>query len=188
MRSTEPLPIAPLKTVVLTGVAVTFSNELAVIPILLNCMAHSKTSTLYSSKLAAPSSIFMLASSRHAARVASYIAGNGDVNIPGSSAKSWIFNANGGTPGIEADHSFGTYGSTTAALNTEQRLDGTNPTVCDNSVAGTPAALSFSLTTQGSLSAASGSFTGSLREVIFYNTALGSTDRACMDAYLVSRQ
>ena len=138
------------------------------------------------------SSIFMLASFTSGSGGGPYIAGNGQVSGPGSSDNSWTLGAQSGTPGIEADHSFGAYGSTAAALNTELRLgfvlDGTNATAYVNNVAGTPQALSFSLTTPGTLSAASGGFAGSLREGIFYNTALGSTDRACMDAYLVSRQ
>jgi hypothetical protein len=86
----------------------------------------------------------------------------------------------------------GSFTSQAISLNTEARLgfiwDGTNGTPYLNNVAGTPAAHSFSFTTPGTLGASIGGFGGSIRELIFYNTALGSSDRGCLDAYLVSRQ
>lgn len=139
------------------------------------------------------SSIFMLASFSSGSAAGPYIAGNGSSGNPGTATNSWIFLANGSVPDIEVDHNFGTYASGPATLNTELRLgivyNGTTATPYVNNVAGTvgsPPATVF--TTPGTLGAGSGGFAGSIREVIFYNTALGSTDRACMDAYLVSRQ
>lgn len=139
----------------------------------------------------ATSSIFMLANFTTSSNEGPYIAGNGQVVSPGAGANSYLLELND-AGFIIGDQNFGQYASTTAAINTELRIgfiwDGTNATGYINNVAGTPQAHSFNFTTPGSLGAARGNYAGALREIIFYNTALGSPDRACMDAYLVSRQ
>lgn len=139
------------------------------------------------------SSVFMLGSfSGSSGDGGPYVAGNGQVNTATSAANSWAFGLNGSGLDIEAIHASGSFATTSAALNTELRLgiilDGTNATAYVNNVAGTPAALSFSFTSPGSIGVASGAFAGTIRLLYFYSTALGSTDRGCMDAYLVSRE
>jgi hypothetical protein len=140
------------------------------------------------------SSIFMLGSFATGSDGGPYIAGNGSAGSPGSTANSWTMLANGSVPDIEADHNFGTFGSGSAATATELRLgfvlNGAVATPYVNNVAGSAGSISggVTFTAPGTLGAANGSFAGSIREVIFYNTALGPADLNCMDAYLVSRQ
>lgn len=140
------------------------------------------------------SSIFMLASFLVASTGGPYIAGNGQGGSQGAgNTVSWLFYTAGSVPDIEMNHAYGTYGSGAVSLGTEQRLGivATSGVVTPyvNNVAGTPGSPpAFSFTSPGTLGAASGPFAGTIRELIFYNTALGSTDRGCMDAYLVSRE
>jgi hypothetical protein len=138
------------------------------------------------------SSIFMLAKAITGSAGGPYVTGNGEVAQPSATANSFDVNLAASGPNIQSDQNFGSYGTEAFTLNTESRFgfiwDGTNGTPYLNNVAGTAAAHSFSFTSPGSLGAANGVFAGSIREIIFYNTALSSTDRGCMDAYLVSRQ
>jgi hypothetical protein len=137
-------------------------------------------------------SVFMLAQVLSSSVGGPYISGNGQQSTPASSANSFIFVPDGSVPDIHANQISTSYTSEAISLNTEVRIgfigDGTNGTPYVNNVAGTPAAHSFSFTTPGTLGASIGGFGGSIRELIFYNTALGSSDQSCMDAYLVSRQ
>jgi hypothetical protein len=138
------------------------------------------------------SSMFMLASVVATSSGGPYIAGNGFAGTPGNNSNSWVMDLSNTGPLLDAVAASGNWGSATFSLNTEIRFgiinDGTNFTPYVNNVAGTPAAKTITFTTPGTLGAAQGVYHGSLREVIFYNTALGSSDRTCMDAYLVSRQ
>jgi hypothetical protein len=113
---------------------------------------------------------------------------------PGTGANSgvWFFFTT--TPDFTWDHAFSTGTALAFTANTETRLgmilDGVNATPYKNGVAGTANALNFSWATGGAiiLGSGSGGWDGQAREIIIYNTALGSTDQTCVDAYLVSRQ
>jgi hypothetical protein len=138
------------------------------------------------------SSIFILAkASATGSLKGPYIAANGEVGTYTQTSKSWALSMDGSGPTLEATAANGTWGSSTFTVNTEGRYgvinDGTNFTPYINNVAGTPATKTITFATPGSLGASGGQFDGSIREIIFTNTALSSGDRASLDAYLVSR-
>jgi hypothetical protein len=138
-------------------------------------------------------SIFMLAKFSATSAGGAYMQGNINSAAPKSDAGSFLFEADGSVPDIYSVHASGTFGTQTASINTEHRLgvilDGaSHSTTFVDGASSTVALTSFNFTTPGALSASDGQFDGSIRELIFYNTALGSSDQSCMDAYLVSRQ
>jgi hypothetical protein len=113
----------------------------------------------------------------------------------GAGANSAMFFFTSSTPDFTFDHAFGTGTAQSVTASTETRMgmifDGANATPYKNNVAGTANSLSFSFASPGTLRVGgigSGGWDGEMREVIITNTALNSTDRASLDAYLVSRQ
>jgi hypothetical protein len=142
-------------------------------------------------------SMFILGSlSTTAASLGAGYAGNGiagaNINSDAGSGAFFLLNT---TPDFTWAHAFDA-GATpqTVTADTATRMgmifDGTNATPYKNNVAGTPQAKTWNWTSPGTFYLGTNGFQGwdgQIREVILYNTALGSTDRDSLEAYLLSR-
>ena len=111
----------------------------------------------------------------------------------GANSAAWFFLT--ATPDFTWAHASGSGTALSVTASTETRMgmifDGVNATPYKNNVAGSTNALNFSWTSPGTLHVGTGGsagWDGEIREIIITNTALNSTDRASLDAYLVSRQ